>query len=162
MGSADYYKPGDYNVECDLCGRKRKASECRLTWQNFFVCADTCWEPRHPQDFVKGRIDDQTVPIARPAIVQSMGETTVLTTASANALSIDITSISGLADRDSIGIGLDNGTIHWDFCNGDPAVNTVTLGSYLPSKATAGNTVYLPSVNKETFITAADISATEL
>jgi hypothetical protein len=27
---------------------------------------DGCWEPRHPQDFVKARVDHQTVPWARP------------------------------------------------------------------------------------------------
>lgn len=65
MGKRDYYKKGDWNVTCDRCGAKFKATECRLEWDNLFVC-DYCWEARHPQDFVRGRKDDQTVPIARP------------------------------------------------------------------------------------------------
>jgi hypothetical protein len=66
MGKRDYYKQGDYNVICDICGAKRKASECRLQWNNLFVCSSTCFNTRQPQDFVRGLKDDQTVPIARP------------------------------------------------------------------------------------------------
>lgn len=64
MGKRDYYQIGDYNVLCDRCGAKFKASECKLEWDNFFVCSH-CWEPRQPQDFVRGLKDDQVVPIAR-------------------------------------------------------------------------------------------------
>ena len=78
MGKRDFYKKGDYNVICDQtgfkrkaseccdrCGFKYKASECQLEWDNLFVCKEKCWEMRQPQDFVRGRKDDQTVPIAR-------------------------------------------------------------------------------------------------
>lgn len=65
MGKRDYFKIGDYNVICDRCGAKFKARECRMEWNNLFVCS-YCWEARQPQDFVRGRIDDQRVPIARP------------------------------------------------------------------------------------------------
>ena len=65
MGKRDYYKKGDYNVICDRCGAKFKASECRLEWDNLFVCY-RCFEIRQPQDFVRGKEDDQRVPIARP------------------------------------------------------------------------------------------------
>lgn len=65
MGKRDYYKKGDYNVICDRCGAKFKASECAMEWDNLFVCKQYCWEERQPQDFVRGRVDDQTVPIAR-------------------------------------------------------------------------------------------------
>ena len=141
---------------------KRKASKCRLTHENLFVCVDSCWVPPHPQDSVKAIPDDQSVPIARPDTVASMGETTVKTSASLGAKTIDITSVTGLADEDPIGIVLDNGAAHWTFSDGDPSSYTVTLGSYLPYAATAGNTVYLPSINNETFITATGVSATGL
>lgn len=161
MGRADFYKPGDWNVRCDHCGMKRKASQCRMTWDNFFVCNE-CWSPRHPQDFVKGIPDDQSVPIARPDVVATMGTTTVKTTALKNATTIDLTSISGIADGDAIGIVMDNGASHWTFSNGTPSGYTVTLGSYLPYLATAGNAVYIPSINDEDYITATGITATGL
>jgi len=149
-----HYKLGDWNVICDFCGDKRKSVECRMTWDNFFVCADTCWQPRHPQDFVRAKADLQRVGIVRPDIIQSQGETTVLTAASKFDTTIDITSISSLADGDAIGITLDNLAIHWTYSDGTPAGNTVTLGAYMIDIAAVGNTVYIPSINNETFTTA--------
>lgn len=69
-----YYKKGDWNVICDRCGYERKASECRPTWEGYFVCEDTCWEPRQPQDFVRGVPDKQSVPIPRPERAWSFTE----------------------------------------------------------------------------------------
>jgi hypothetical protein len=65
MGRADYYKSGDYNSICDYCGRKLKFSALRKTWDGFYTCKQ-CWEPRHPQDFVRGVKDVQSVPVTRP------------------------------------------------------------------------------------------------
>ena len=61
------YKPGDHYVICDICGFRRLASECRMTWNKLFVCADTCWDPKHPQ-YVEptGRHERQKVDISRP------------------------------------------------------------------------------------------------
>jgi len=60
-----YYKAGDYNVICDRCGFKKKASECKKEWTGLFVCSP-CFDIRNPQDFVRAVADDQPVPIARP------------------------------------------------------------------------------------------------
>jgi hypothetical protein len=62
---ADLYRPGDYRVICDRCGRKRYASETRKEWNGLLVCREH-FEARHPQDFVRGRADDQTVSDPRP------------------------------------------------------------------------------------------------
>lgn len=68
MGSADYLAKHDYNVICDQCHFKYKASRCRKQeWNNLFVCRK-CWESRHPQDFAVSIIDQQNVPICRPDI----------------------------------------------------------------------------------------------
>lgn len=58
-------RSGDYNVICDYSGFKVFAKDCRMTWDGFLVRKDL-WEPRQPQDFVKGVKDKQSVPIARP------------------------------------------------------------------------------------------------
>ena len=65
MGRADYWKHGDHNAICDVCGFKFKASELKKTWDNFYVCSKD-FEPRHPQDFLRGKKDDQSVPWSRP------------------------------------------------------------------------------------------------
>jgi len=42
------YRAGENYVACERCGFKRLASECRKTWDGWVVCADTCWEEKHP------------------------------------------------------------------------------------------------------------------
>ena len=60
------YKPGDYLVICDQCGFQRYASECRMTWNNLFVCSDTCWEPKHEQFTPPKPLGEkQSVPVRR-------------------------------------------------------------------------------------------------
>ena len=61
----DYFAPGDWNAICDGCGAKLKASRLRKDWQGWMKCHQ-CWEPRHPQDFVRGIPDHQSVRDARP------------------------------------------------------------------------------------------------
>lgn len=53
MGKRDYFKLGDHNAVCYVCGFERKASEMRLRWDGVYVCQED-WEIRQPQDFVKG------------------------------------------------------------------------------------------------------------
>lgn len=64
MGRADYLDLGSWNALCDRCGKKFKASMLRKDWQGLYVC-ERDWEPRHPQDFVRGVQDVQTVPWSR-------------------------------------------------------------------------------------------------
>lgn len=62
---ANYYKDGDYNVIADCCGFKVKASTTRKQWNGLRVCIRH-WEAQHPQDFLRGKRDDQSVPDPRP------------------------------------------------------------------------------------------------
>lgn len=63
------YKPrydrGDWKAICDSCGRLVKASELKQRWDGYMVDA-RCWEPRQPQDFVRGVADYQAPPYTRP------------------------------------------------------------------------------------------------
>lgn len=58
------YDKGDWKAICDSCGRELKASELRKRWDGFMVCAGD-WEPRQPQDFVRGVADFQAPPFTR-------------------------------------------------------------------------------------------------
>lgn len=62
--SRDNYKHGDYNIICDYSGFKIKRSEAGLTWDGRIVRKDFFYI-RHPQDYVEGVPDDQTVPDSR-------------------------------------------------------------------------------------------------
>lgn len=65
MPYSSHWAAGDNNVICDSCGVKVKASTLQKTWDGFYVCPKH-WEPRHPQDFVRGVVDDMSVRINRP------------------------------------------------------------------------------------------------
>lgn len=56
---------GQWNAICDRCSAKRKSGSLRKEWTGLRVCAE-CWEPRHPQDSLRGKPDYQAVPWARP------------------------------------------------------------------------------------------------
>ena len=54
-GMTPGYRPGDNWDTCDRCDFERRSSELRREWTGLNVCADTCWEPRHPQEFIRIR-----------------------------------------------------------------------------------------------------------
>lgn len=60
MGRRDYFKLGDHNATCYVCGFKRKASEMKLRWDGVYTCRED-WEIRQPQDFVRG-LPEETAP----------------------------------------------------------------------------------------------------
>lgn len=102
--SADYFAPGDWNFRCEVCGRKRKASESRLRWDKARVCRE-CFEPRHPQDFVRNVHDDQSVPWTRPdseIFIEDNGEpTTTVTPPTENGV-VGNTVVLGQVDPNSL------------------------------------------------------------
>lgn len=64
MSNQNKYKHGEWNVICDVCGFKKKASEVKLRWDGLYVCKED-WETRHPQEFLRTPKDDQSVPWTR-------------------------------------------------------------------------------------------------
>lgn len=50
---------------CDRCGFEFYSFELKREWQGLMVC-HSCFEPRHPQDFVRAVPDRQGVPWTRP------------------------------------------------------------------------------------------------
>lgn len=60
-GPADYLALGDWNAVCSMCGAKFKASQLIKHWQGLYRC-ERCWEPRQPQDFVRGIPDNPAAP----------------------------------------------------------------------------------------------------
>lgn len=70
MGRSDYHKPGSFNRICDRCGAKRKADDTAKQADGYIVCTDGCFDKHdsvsHPQNFVRGIADKQSVPNPRP------------------------------------------------------------------------------------------------
>ena len=65
MAIRNTYRPGDYLCIDDRTGMTVYASDTVKEWNGLRVHRDR-FEERHPQDFVKGRVDNQSVPDARP------------------------------------------------------------------------------------------------
>ena len=59
------YVSGNWNVICDVCSKKIKASEAKQRWDGFIVCKDD-YEQRQPLDFIRARQDKISVPFTRP------------------------------------------------------------------------------------------------
>jgi hypothetical protein len=59
------YDSGDWKALCDVCGREYKATQLTKRWDGLMCCRQD-WEPRQPQDFVRGVDDNQTTPWSRP------------------------------------------------------------------------------------------------
>lgn len=60
------FELGQWNGECDRCGGWFKARQLQREWTGLRVCRD-CYEPRHPQEFVRGKRDEQAPRWVRPA-----------------------------------------------------------------------------------------------
>lgn len=60
------FKPGDPNMVCDICGFVKRRSQMRKNWKGQVVCADTCFETRHPQELVRSVVSRMAVRNARP------------------------------------------------------------------------------------------------
>lgn len=64
------FVPGKWKVCCDRCGSEFLSDQLRQEWNGLRVChgpgTNGCWEPRHPQDMLRGRKDDQAPRWARP------------------------------------------------------------------------------------------------
>jgi hypothetical protein len=65
MSYKSTWASGSWNVICDSCGRQFKAGDLKLRWDGLMVCQGD-WEPRQPQDFVRGVADIQAPVWTRP------------------------------------------------------------------------------------------------
>ena len=89
--------PGEHKMVCDRSGLTYPASEMRKEWNGLWVHKDY-FEPRHPQEFVRGVNDDQSVRNARPdgPFDEAQSTTTVAFTTSGRSVTfttVDLGSI---------------------------------------------------------------------
>lgn len=143
MADDHRYVPGDWHIICDQSGRKVRASQSRLQWNNLFV-RDQSFEMRQPQDFVQGVMDDQTVAISRDRQVNVfLGplETTTSAAAAAGAQLIDCTSTVRMQIGDSMRVMLDTGSLHICAITDIPFSGRIQVNPKLPYTVASGNQV---------------------
>ena len=51
-----------------MCSRKRWRSDTRKNYNGLIVCADTCYETRHPQEKLRVKPDHVAVTDPRPPV----------------------------------------------------------------------------------------------
>jgi hypothetical protein len=64
-GHVPEYRRGDNLLICDRSGFVIRRSEAKKTWDGLWVHKDF-WEPRHPQDFVRGKQEKIKADVVRP------------------------------------------------------------------------------------------------
>jgi hypothetical protein len=55
----------DWAAICDRCGFRFHSYKLKKEWDGLMVCKN-CWEPRHPQDFVRVPVEEVVPPWTRP------------------------------------------------------------------------------------------------
>jgi hypothetical protein len=108
MGTQLFYKPGSFYRICERTGFAERAERTQKEWTGRIV-RDLSWEPRQPQDFVRGIRDNQIAPDPRPRQpnVFLQLETTVAVFTPRGSTSVLLTSAAGMFVGDRVGLLLD-------------------------------------------------------
>lgn len=120
-----------------------RAENTRQEWQDLIV-DEKLWEPRQPQDLVKGIPDDQTVPKPRPVPPATfVGPIYAQLTANiaVGATFLPIQYIAGFANGDTVGVMLDTGVMFNTTVNGNPTSTGINITNPVPFTAASGNLV---------------------
>jgi hypothetical protein len=137
------YRMGSFYRSDDRSGFTVRSEQTRQEWQDLIV-DQKLWEPRQPQDLVKGVADDQTVPEARPVPPPTfVGPIYAQLTANVvvGATFLPIQYIAGFANGDNIGVMLDTGALFNTTVFGNPISTGINIANPMPFTAASGNLV---------------------
>jgi hypothetical protein len=147
MGRTLHYRPGSFYRTDDRTGFPQRADHTRKEW-NGLIVDEARWEPRQPQDLVKGVPDIQAVPDPRP-LGQNVyvGPISVQTTANAviGQTVISVQTIFGFYLGAKVGCmtDLDGGAVFFTTIAIAPVGTNLVLSRPLPSTMASGNLVTL-------------------
>jgi hypothetical protein len=151
MGRKLHFRLGSFYRTDDRTGFPQRAEVTRKEW-NGLIVDQARWEPRQPQDLVKGVPDIQSVPDARPLGANIyVGPISVQTTAAAvlGQTSIPVQTIFGFYNGAKVGCmtDLDGGSVFFTHIASPPLGFNLVLAKGLPYPMASGNliTLYQPS-----------------
>ncbi len=105
------WKLGEWRAICDRCGQNYHDVHLRKEWTGLMVChgpgTGNCWEPRHPQDFVRGISDLQAPPWSRP--IPDAVFTGAIITGATQANPVVITAVNDFTNGRTVHIRYVNG-----------------------------------------------------
>lgn len=147
MGRKLHYKPGSFYRVDDRTGFPQRAEKTRAEWTGLIV-DEARWEPRQPQDLVKGVPDIQSVPNPRPLGANVyVGPISVQTTANAvvGQTSIPVQTIFGFYNGAKVGcmLDLDGGAVFFTTIASPPTGSNLVLAKGLPYTMAEGNLITL-------------------
>lgn len=146
---SDNFKEGDFYRTSDRTGRKARASNTRKEWTGRIVEKDW-WEPRQPQDFVRGLADRQTVPNPRPDTLPTFVgplTSTIKVAAAAGTTTITLVSAVRFAAADYVIISLDNRDTYRARVLAVLDTERITLVQALPWAVSVGNLIVNQTVS---------------
>jgi hypothetical protein len=151
MGRKLHFKMGSFYRTDDRTGFPQRAERTRREWNNLIV-DEKVWEPRQPQDLVKGVPDIQSVPDARP-LGQNIYVGPISVAITANAVIgetvIPVQTTFGFYVGAKVGcmLDLDGGTVFFTTIATAPTGSNLVLANPLPYTMASGNliTLYKPS-----------------
>ena len=140
--STSGYIPGDFWRICDVCGFRYRSSQTFKRWDGLITCSED-WEPRHPQDFVRGRMDRQNIPDPRPEQVDTfLGplQTNLTSAAVSGETTINVTSSVRFLTTDQIGVTV-NGNVERHVILSIPSATSIELSAGIGGPADFGAVV---------------------
>lgn len=146
MRIRDNFRKGQHLVICDRTGFQAHSGDVRKEWNHSVVRRED-YEARHPQDFVRGVRDNQSVGNPRPGAtdIPTHSETTLDAAELAGQTVLSVTSTGNMKAGDSILVALDNEVFHLSTIVSFSAGDTVTIADAIPSKAASGSKVLIAS-----------------
>lgn len=141
MGRDLHFVPGSFYRTDDRTGFPTRAERTRKEW-NGLIVDRRVYEPRQPQDLVRGLPDYQAVPEPRPLapnVFVGPTEVSLSVAAKPGDLTVTVDSFKGLVVGDAVGVMLDSGVLFNTTLVTLTAPNLAQLQRRLPASAAAGN-----------------------
>ena len=135
---------GSFYRTDDRTGFPVRAEATAKEW-NGLIVDRARFEPRQPQDLVRGVPDDQSVRDARPLAPNQFVGPVWTTTSSAIAVGADlipVTSVAGFSIGDLVSIMLDNGSLFLVYVTDIIDGPAIYIGSTLPCSVSDGAQVW--------------------
>ena len=135
MGRVLKYKAGSFYRTSDRTGFPQRAEDTRREWNNLIV-EDRVWEPRQPQDLVKGVPDIQAVQDPRPLganVFVSAIYLQITANIPVNAFVIPVASLAYVTVGDTCSVILYDGSLFRTVITGLlPAVSSIIIDPSRP------------------------------
>lgn len=143
MGRDLHWKAGSFYRKDDFSGFPVRAERTKKVWTGMIV-AEERWEPRQPQDLVRGVADYQSVPEARPLPPNQFVGPVYLQLAAdvgPGATVLPLASVADVTVGDAVAVMMNNGVLFATVVRAILPDAEITIAPPLNNYAASGNVV---------------------